>query len=184
MNALCDLVKQGTVVNPFNETSSEVITLNPGEVMDPAMVVCLKNALTIGKKVIQINLYTFSNRPPADLNKGADKLGSAKAKAALVTKLFLSLQARPEADIDAFFKHENQRETPSLSDRGKPRQGAKSDSIACLPGIPASDRSKAVKEATVVILDMAVVIHIIKPQRTRIFGEYTQMHCCHTCRVR
>ena len=71
--------------------------------------------------VIKKNLYTFSNRPPADLKKGADKLGSAKANAALVTKLFLSLQARPEADIDAFLKHENQREPPSLSDRGKLR---------------------------------------------------------------
>ncbi len=36
-------------------------------------------------------------------------------------------------------------------------------------------RSKAVKEATVVILDMTTVIHIIKPQRARIFGEYRQM---------
>ena len=114
------------------------------------------------------NLYTFSNRPPADLKKGADKLGSAKANAALVTKLFLSLQARPEADIYAFFKHENQLEPPSFSDQGKLRQGTKSDSIACLPAIPAP-------EATVVILDMAAVIHIIKPQRARIFGEYKHM---------
>ena len=107
--------------------------------------------------------------------KGADKLGSAKANAALITKLFLSLQACPEVDIDAFFKHENQREPPSWSDRGKLCQGTKSDIIACLPGMPAPCRSKAVKEATVVILDMAAVIHIIKPQRARIFGEYTQM---------
>ena len=42
-------------------------------------------------------------------------------------------------------------------------------------GIPAPGRCKATKEATVVILDMAAVIHIIKPQRARIFGEYTQM---------
>ena len=41
--------------------------------------------------------------------------------------------------------------------------------------MPAPGRSKSVKEATVVILDMAAVIHIIKPQRARIFGEYTQM---------
>ena len=85
------------------------------------------------------------------------------------------LQARPEADVDAFFKHANQREPPSLSDRGKLRQGTKSDIIACLPGMPAPGRSKAVKEATVFILYMAAVIHVIKPQRSRIFGEYTQM---------
>ena len=123
--------------------------------------------------VIKKNLYTFSNRPP--LKKGADNLGSAKANAALVARLLLSLHARPEADIDAFVKHENQREPPSLSDPGKLRQGTKSDIIACLPGMPAPGRSKAVKEATVVIIDMAAVIHIIKPERARIFGEYTQM---------
>jgi len=41
--------------------------------------------------------------------------------------------------------------------------------------MPAPGRSKAVKEATVVILDMAAVTHIIKPKRARISGEYTQM---------
>ena len=126
---LCDLVKEGTLVNPFNETISGLTTLN----MDPVITDCLKNAPTIGKNMFtefvtdrfekkiqprvrcnkKRNLYTFSNRPPAYLKEGADNLGSAKANAALVTKLFLSLQARPEADIDAFFKHENQRELPS-----------------------------------------------------------------------
>ena len=51
LNALCDLVKEGTVVNPLNETSSELITLDTGEVMDPAIVDCLKNAPTIGKNM-------------------------------------------------------------------------------------------------------------------------------------
>ena len=112
LNVLCDLVKEGTVVNPFNETSSELITLDTGEVVDPAVVYCIKNAPTIGKNMFtefvtdrideaskplsdvikKSNLYTFSSRPPADQKKGADKLGSAKANAALVTKLFLSLQ--------------------------------------------------------------------------------------------
>ena len=75
-------MKEGTVVNPFNETSSELITLDTGEVMDPAIVVCLKNAPTIGKNMFtefvthrieeaskplsdvikKPNLYTFSNR--------------------------------------------------------------------------------------------------------------------------
>jgi len=36
--ALSDLVNEGTVVNPFNETSSELITVDTGEVMDPAIV--------------------------------------------------------------------------------------------------------------------------------------------------
>ena len=110
-------------------------------------------------------MYTFSNRPPVDLKKG-----SAKAN----TKLFMSLQARHDADIDELCKHENQREPPSLSDRGKLRQDTKSGIIGCLPGIPAPGHSPLVRNATVV-LDMAAVIHIIKPQRASIFGEYTHM---------
>ena len=49
--ALSDLVKKGTVVNPFNETSSKLITVDTGEVMDPAIVDCLKNAPPIGKNM-------------------------------------------------------------------------------------------------------------------------------------
>ena len=195
LKSLCDLVKEGSVVNPFKETSPELITLDTGEVMDPAIVDSLRTALTTGQKMFtefvterienaskplsdiikRTNLYTFSNRPPVDLKKGSDKLGSAKANTALVTKLFMSLQARPDADIDEFFKHENQREPPSLSDRGKLRQGTKSDIIGCLPGMPAPGHSPLVRNATVVVLDMAAVIHIIKPQRASIFGEYTHM---------
>ena len=53
----------------------------------------------IKKKPVHILKQTTSG----SIKKGADKLGSAKANAALVTKLFLSLQACPEAYIDAFF---------------------------------------------------------------------------------
>ena len=141
LKALCDLVKEGTIVNPFKETGPELITLDTGEVMDPAIVDGLASAPNIGKAMFKefvsnriekaskplsdvikrANLFTFANRPPADLKKGADKLGSAKSNAALVAKLFISLQARPDADIDEFFKHENRREPPSLSDRGELR---------------------------------------------------------------
>jgi len=82
------------------------------------------------------NLFTFTNRPSVDLKKGARELGSAKANTALVTKLFMFLQARPDLDIDDFFKLENQREPPSLSDQGKLQSGTKSDILRCLPGMP------------------------------------------------
>ena len=88
-------------------------------------------------------MYTFSNIPPVDLKNGSSKLGSAKAN----TKLFMTLQARHDADIDEFCKHENQREHPSLSDRGKLRQDTKSGIIGCLPGIPAPGHSPLVRNA-------------------------------------
>ena len=55
--------------------------------------------------VSRTNVYTFNNIPFVDLNKGVDKLGSAKANASLIIKLFMSLQARPDANMDDFFRH-------------------------------------------------------------------------------
>jgi len=89
--------------------------------------------------------------------------------------MFMSLQARPNADADDFFKYENQREPPSLSNRGKLRSGTKSDILGCLPAMSGPGRTPAAREATLVVLDMAAVVHIIKPQRASAFGEYTKM---------
>ena len=47
------------------------------------------------------------------------KLGSAKANAVLITKLLLTLKARPGADNDDFFVYENQPKPPSLYDHWK-----------------------------------------------------------------
>jgi len=188
------------------------VTLDTGEVMDPEITRCLKDVKTIGETmhkefvrdriqnatkplsdtIPRANLYTFSNRPPVNIKKGSNKLGTAKANAALITKLFLSLQARPQADIDDFFRHENQREPPSLSYQGKLISGTKSALLACLPGMPDPGRSQASKEASVLVLDMAAVIRIVKPLRATVFGEYTHMHLlpflesqmtCNTMRV-
>ena len=76
-------------------------------------------------------LYTFLNRPSADLKRGISKLSSSRASAAVVTQMLVSLQARPESDVQEFFKYENCRFPPTLSDRGNLRSGTKSvlDSI-------------------------------------------------------
>jgi len=108
---MCDLASEGKVVNPFRETRQELITLDTGEVMDPEIALSVKEAANIGKSkftefvvsriekatkplsdVIQrSNLFTvtFTNRPPTDLMKGTDKLGSSKANIALITKMFM-----------------------------------------------------------------------------------------------
>ena len=49
----------------------------------------------------------------------------------LVTQLFLSLQSRPGANLADFFRFENQREPPSLADRGSLRAGKKPDILQC-----------------------------------------------------
>lgn len=122
------------------------------------------------------NLYTFLQPPPVNLDKGADKLASCKASAAIVTQKFVSLQARPDSNMDEFFMHENSRGPPSLSNKGKLQAGTKSKILGCLLGMPARGRNPTVKQASVVILDMPAVVHIIKPQRANVFGEYAGMH--------
>ena len=42
-------VKEGIIVNPFTESGPELITLDTGKVMDPAIADCLRKAPNIGK---------------------------------------------------------------------------------------------------------------------------------------
>ena len=139
LRTLLNLVEEEIVVNPYKETGSDLVTLDTGEVMDPEISKSIDKALKLGQEMFnefvreriedkskslsdiipRVNIYTFSNKPPRDLTKGPNKLGSAKANTALITKLFISLKTRPEADIEDFFKHENTREPPALSQQGK-----------------------------------------------------------------
>ncbi|KAL8607832.1 hypothetical protein ACOMHN_005387 [Nucella lapillus] len=74
-----------------------------------------------------------------------------------------------------FFKHENRREPPSLTQDGKLRMGTKSVVVTCLPSMPDPGRSIEAKEATVRVFDMAAIVHMIKPQCAHLFGEYSAM---------
>ncbi len=171
-------------------------TLDTGEVMDPVIARSPKAALKIGREMFltfvqerlengtkpfsgvipSTRVYTFINRPPVDIKKGSNKLVSAKANTALITKLFLSLQARPDADIDDVFMHENRREPPALSDQGKLISGTKWSLPGCLLSMSGPGPSPAAKEASVVVCDMSAVIHMVQPSCANLFGDYTQMH--------
>ena len=74
----------------------------------------------------------------------------------LITQLFLSLHSRPVADMKDLFRFENQREPPTLADRGLLRSGTKFDILKCLNA--PTCHGPAAKQATVVVLDMAAVI--------------------------
>ena len=196
LQSLLELVDQEIIINPYGETGNELVTLDTGEYMDPEVSKSLQELPTIGKSMYlkfvkerieectiplsdvipKAKLYTFLQLPPVKLDKGTDKLASCKASAAIVTQMFVSLQARPDSNMDEFFMHENSRDPPSLSNKGKLRAGTKSQILGCLPGMPAHGKNATVKQASVVILDMPAVVHIIKPQRANVFGEYAGMH--------
>ena len=84
--------------------------------------------------------------PPVDLKRNAAKLASCKTSAAVITQMFLSLQTRPESDLSDFFRYENSRFPPAISDRGKLRSGTKSQILDCFPGM--SQRGPILQQRT------------------------------------
>ena len=75
-----------------------------------------------------------------------------------------------------FFIHENAREPPALSDKGNLKTGTKSQILGCLPSMPRYGNDPTPKQASVVILDMGAVIHMVRPTHAKVLGEYTSMH--------
>ena len=73
-----------------------------------------------------------------------------------------------------FFRYENQHEPPALSDHGILRTGSKSDILKCLevptaPSVPAHD-------VAVKVVDMAAVVHMVRPTHAATFSDYIPMH--------
>ena len=76
--------------------------------------------------------------------------------------------------------HENAEKPPGLSDKGKLRSGTKLQILGCLSATSRFDHAPASKQASVLILDMATVIHMVRPTRAKVFWEHTHMHFCHS----
>ena len=83
--------------------------------------------------------------------------------------MFLSLHACTDA-INDFFRHENQCDLYLIKVGFCQEQNL----YCCLPGMPPPGKATTAKEASVIFLNMAAVIHIVKPQNAIQFEEYTQ----------
>ena len=112
------LVNECMILNPFTYTGTRLITFGTGELVDTEIVNSMRNVQITGKDMFlecvsdiiekaskplsdvipRTKVYTFNNRPPVDLNKCME-LGSAKADASRITKLFMSLQTRPDVNM-------------------------------------------------------------------------------------
>ena len=121
------------------------------------------------------SFYTFNNRPDSN-NAKPDPLKALKHNTLLITQMFMSLKSRPNPDdnIKEFMSHENARDPPSLADRGVLRTGMKSDILDCLEA-PKVINDEA-RQSTLVILDMAAIVHMIPPTRAATFNEYVTLH--------
>lgn len=178
--------------NPF-VAGSELVALDTQEVMDQEVVTSLCQVHEVGKDlheqyvaqtldkatvpvsntIRRNNILTFANRPHLS-KKGNKASGTQKKNMTLITQLFLSLQSRPDADVEEFFRFENQREPPSLADYGSLRSGSKSDILECIKA--PTGRSSQARRATIVVLDMAAVIHMVRPTSAKTFAEYATQH--------
>ena len=78
------------------------------------------------------------------------------------------------------FHHESQREPPALSSQGKLMSDTKSTLLNCLPAMSNPGCRDASMESTVVLFDMATIIHMVKPQRARI-TLLENIHKCSYC---
>ena len=88
----------------------------------------------------------------------------------------MNLTAKPDAEIQEFFKYEISRDPPALSNKGSLYSGSKSELIPLLPGMPNPSSDARTKSATAVIFDMAAVIHMLKPKRAATFGQFAPAH--------
>ena len=178
--------------NPFLATGHELVALDTCDVMENEVAMSLSKITELGKTlhseyvdtrltnatvpvshtIKRNNSFTFSNRP--DTRKKGEKVGMLKQNTTLITQLFLSLQSRPEADMVDFFKYENQREPPSLSDRGLLRAGNKSDILTCIKAPTA--RVCTARQVSVMFFDMAAIIHMVRPTRAVTFAEYVSLN--------
>jgi hypothetical protein len=68
----------------------------------------------------------FANRPVH--TKKVSKSGSVQRNSSFIAKHFLSLQSRPDVDMEEFC-YENQREPTNLSNQGSLRFGNKADTL-------------------------------------------------------
>jgi len=69
--------------------------------------------------------------------------------------------------MEEFFRYENQREPPSLSNQGS---GNKSDILACVEA--PNCRLDAAKAAKLVVLAVAAVVHMVRPTLAHTFKDY------------
>ena len=180
------------VVEQLGNNGKELVSLHTQEVMEEEFVTSLTQLQDLGKDlhakfvshtIEQATLpitntlkcqkvLTFANRP-VHTKKGT-KLGSAQRNSSLIIKLFLSFQSRPDADIEEFFRYENQREPLSLSNLGSLRSGNKSDILVCLEA--PNCHSDATNAATLVVLDMAAVVHMARSTSAHTFRDFVSHH--------
>ena len=179
--------------NPFIATRQELVALDTQKNLEQVVVTSLsqthamgqalhtayvtkrleKASVPISDTISRNNMFTFANRLDRK-RKGKKYNCTQKQNMTLITQLFLSLQSRLDADMMDFFRIENQRESPSLADQGSLRAVTMSDVLECLNA--PTGCAFAATQATVVMLVMAALIHMVHPTTAKTFNEYVLLN--------
>ena len=114
------------------------------------------------KRVSQSQTPTSPKKTRSSFNASFNRMVPARVMCGRredLHKVFPATAVPPDFDLDNFFKYENQKEPPSMSDQGKLRSGTKSDVLQCLT-IPKLTPPDGV---TVKVLDGPAVVRMVRP---------------------
>ncbi|KAL8624293.1 hypothetical protein ACOMHN_034016 [Nucella lapillus] len=186
---IIDVIKEAG--NPFAERSCDFLTLQSTEIISASTHEAMKSMLTTGMQQytsfvedrLKTNTKKFSD--PIKRNnmvliagtkrkkKGTAtcKLSILKKNNSLFSRLYIACQTRP-GGLDDFFQHENHSTPPSLSSEGQIRPGLKSRLMECLEQLSPPEAVRS--DADVLILDGAVIVHMIRPGAAKTFRAYAE----------
>ena len=193
-NFLKDVTSLVTVINdmgnPFLEKSHDLLVLDTKNIMDASVVETVRKIKSLGleqyKKFVEErlqqslkpitetlsknNLPLFSRPSIKSPSKEKLQLAALKKDRDLFMRLYVACQTRG-GDLDQFFSHEIQAVPPALSRGGKQRIVTKADLLHCVESCVASKR-QSTPEVDAIILDGAVVVHMLHPGTAKTFQEY------------
>ncbi len=177
--------------NPFVEERKDLLRLDSRDIIDPVIACSIHQAKEVGQEqydafvtgrllkqsvpfsepIKKNKLLLFSRPPPREKSKTALQVSSLKSDVSLFSRLFIACQSR-DGNLEKFFHHENQVCSPSLSQFGKQRLGAKSDLFHCLESIVELDPTQSGPDTDIAILDGAAAVNFLKPLDVKTFEEY------------
>ena len=178
--------------NPFLEDNGDLLTLDTKIIMSEEVIETVNTIEKNGQKqfntfiseritatqnnslsntITKNNYPLFSKVLVKKTSKIKQQVKYLEKNVKLFSQLYIGCQIR-RGNMDDFFKRENSPFPPSLSDMGQQRQGTKSDLLDCLEQCAPS--IKGVTDVDAIVIDGAVIIHMLKPGSCRTFEDYAQ----------
>jgi hypothetical protein len=166
MNIVTRVVQDGEAVESV-KNAREIGVKAYEHYVQERLVTCQQS---IYKTIPKNNLKIFRGKKALSTNKGKLKAASIKEERKMYASLYVASQVR-EGDLDDFFKHENHEYPPTISEYGNLRKTSKSDFLKCLEEF--GETKLTPPEVSVIIIDAAVLVQIVKPQDSKNFGQYS-----------